>query len=366
VTPVDPKPYIAWPWNCEDETMDVGILGLGNISQRRHLPAFANSDYARIVGVHDRNEERTRRVAREHDVPATERVTDLYEAAEMVVVCTPPWTHHELTIEALERDCDVFTEKPIAMSHDQAAEMVETAERRGRTLTVVNNFRYLDSVTGVRRLVDAGRLGEIVRTHAVQLRQFDHDDHGREWFTRLPGGMFWDESPHMVYLTRTFIDTVTVESAKATAREGPNQRHNVRAEFSGASGATGTLTMNFDSPITEWWFVVVGTDGIAFVDLFRDIALSFDRESDHSARRVLEVVLKATAQAAYGTITSGLDLLYDRIVEGYEVPDAGLSRQVERTFRALERGEAPPVSARANATDVRAMEEVTERAGLVD
>jgi len=346
--------------------LSVGIVGMGAIGTDRHLPAFRNAEGATVACIHDHRDSTTKAVAKREEVTPAYSFDETVDISDLVVLCTPPWAHSDFATEALNRDTHVLSEKPMSMSTAAADKVLDAAADSAATFSVVNNFRYMRSMRRARQLVSQGYLGDMVRTHAIQLRQFDNDAHSREWFQRLPGGMFWDESPHMVYLTREFLGDLSVTAAAAEPRDGPKQRHNVRARFGGQTDATGHLVMDFDAPISEWWFVVVGTDGIVFVDLFRDIYVALDRERDHSAIRVLSVILESAATMAYRTIVSGLRFFRDRFIEGYAVPEAGLSTQVSAVIDAIRAGEQPPVTGQHGRDDVETMETVAREAGLWD
>lgn len=81
--------------------------------------------------------------------------------ANLVFDVTPPSSHYGVVTTALQLDCDVFGEKPLASSMEEAREMIETAERTGRTFSVMQNYRYNAQVRGFRELIAAGEIGRI-------------------------------------------------------------------------------------------------------------------------------------------------------------------------------------------------------------
>jgi len=349
-------------------TIDVGVLGAGNIAKNRHVPVFKNNDRARITGIVDRIDSRGQSVAADLEIPYCSTNTELCEHADLISVCTPPWLHRDHTIEALNNGCHVLTEKPMAMSTEEADDMMQAAETNDRMLTVVQNFLYKDAFSKLRKLIDNGQLGEISRTYAIQLKKTDHQDrHNHEWFEKLPGGLFWDESPHMIYLTNDFIGDMEVHQATATPRGSEKQSYkDVRARFNGKDDIEGNLVMLFDSPVTEWWFVTIGSEGIALIDIPRDTILQFDREDNHSAKRVLFVLLRGVGQLLYGGVTTGVNYFQDRIQSGYTIPEAGFSIQVDRTLRELERDDSPPVTAENGRNVVNWMEDIVDKAQMRD
>ena len=348
-------------------TIKVGIVGAGNIAKNRHAPIFRNNDHAVLTGILDRDNAEGRSVAENLDIPYRGSIQALCSNADLVSICTPPWVHREHTITALEHGCHVITEKPMAMTTEEAEEMIQVANENGQMLTVVQNFLFKDAFVEARELLRSGQLGELSRTFSIQLKKTGREDrHGHEWFEELPGGLFWDESPHMIYLTNDFIGDMELTSAETTPRDGEKQPHKtVRAKFENpAKGIDGNLLMLFDSPITEWWFVIMGSEGIVFIDIFRDTVVQFGKEDEHSPYHVLGVLLSGVGQMLYGGFTTGVSYFRDRVQSGYTIPQAGFSVQVERTLEALEKGADPPVTAQEGKNVVGWMEDIARVSGM--
>jgi len=78
---------------------------------------------------------------------------------DAVAVATPVSTHFRLAMQALEAGKHVLVEKPLALNSEQAAILVEEAERRNLVLMVDHTFVYHGAVQRIRDLVLAGQLG---------------------------------------------------------------------------------------------------------------------------------------------------------------------------------------------------------------
>jgi predicted dehydrogenase len=148
----------------------VGVIGCGRIATKGHLPAFARAAQAgacALVGVCDTNPERAEAVARSYGVSAFPSAGALLAGArpDVVSIATPPSSHRELVMQALEAGCHVLCEKPVAMHAGEADEMVAAAERAGRLLSICFEYRYWDEATYVRERIAAGDLGHV---HSVR------------------------------------------------------------------------------------------------------------------------------------------------------------------------------------------------------
>ena len=80
---------------------------------------------------------------------------------EAVYVCTPHHLHREHASLAFRAGKHVLVEKPIAGTMADAEAMIRDAEGSGVTFMVAENFRFLPPVREAKRLIDAGRVGQV-------------------------------------------------------------------------------------------------------------------------------------------------------------------------------------------------------------
>src|SRR4051812_16147358 len=92
------------------------ILGFGNIAELGHWPTYSNSAEAEIVAVMDPSSKR-QKAAKALGLRVYATPEDLFqkEKLDFVDICTPPSLHAELVLEALENQCHVLCEKPLAL-----------------------------------------------------------------------------------------------------------------------------------------------------------------------------------------------------------------------------------------------------------
>jgi predicted dehydrogenase len=138
----------------------VGIVGLG-FGAQVHLPAFQSEGWE-VAAVCSRHADKARAAA------AAAGVTDIYtDPLELVArdditaiaISTPPRTHHPITMAALAAGKHVLCEKPFAMNAAQAAEMRDTAARRGLSAMVAHEFRFTPQRGYIKDLLREGYLG---------------------------------------------------------------------------------------------------------------------------------------------------------------------------------------------------------------
>ena len=297
----------------------IAAIGLGWVSCNRHLPVIARSpDYA-LAGVIDPKAEVVRSVAGRYGTRSAvaRQLSEVpwLDEVDALVIGTPPFVHAALIEEALERGKHVLTEKPFVMQLADGERLAELALRRSRVLAIVHNFQFARSFLCLQRDMKSGRLGAVRAVWAFQL-----SNPARRlpaWYEELPGGLFFDESPHLLYLLRRLLPDLQLRHVQLTpSRRGGSTPAEVQASLSNAGGQTATVLMNFEAALSEWHVVVIGEHGTADVDIFRDIYLFLPNDGRHGARDILRTGLGATAAHLWGTLTSGLLHLASRLDYG--------------------------------------------------
>lgn len=102
-------------------------------------------------------------------VVTSEMSTALDADVSAVVIATPAETHYELAALALEAGKDVFVEKPLALTYEQGAHLVELAEARARILMVGHVLEYHPAIVRLQELVRAGTLGKVQYIYSNRL-----------------------------------------------------------------------------------------------------------------------------------------------------------------------------------------------------
>jgi predicted dehydrogenase/nucleoside-diphosphate-sugar epimerase len=129
-----------------------------------HIRALQTLPHIRIVGIADTSFERARAVARRFAIPGV--FTSLFAMRsaqpDVVHVLTPPASHVQLAIEALEMGCDVLVEKPMATSREECDEMIDAARRTGRTLSVNHSAKEDPIVVEALEQLRRGACGDVL------------------------------------------------------------------------------------------------------------------------------------------------------------------------------------------------------------
>lgn len=317
---------------------EVGVVGCGSIANERHIPALQANPRVSLSTVYDHNWPNAEKTAEDHDII---NIYDDYESflasdLDLITISTPPFTHAEYAVNALEAGTNVLCEKPMAVELEDAQRMVTAADESSTELGIVHNFLYSRSVRKARRLVEEGAFGDIRYVKGVQFSSPRRDL--PSWYIDLPGGLFFDESPHLLYLIESFIGSLDVVSATAQKNDRSGQPlESVTATFDGVDGRQGQLSMIFDAPLSEWFFVICGTKRLAVVDIFRDIIVHVGQENSHSPVEVLQTALSGMGQFGYGAVKSGVHMIQGDLFFGFET-------LLDQYLNSLESSAASPVT----------------------
>ena len=143
----------------------IGLVGYGFGGRYFHAPLIAGTPGCVLAGVVTRSAARRNEVKQVHPgVPVFDSVADLIDSGvDAVTVCTPAATHSAVTDEVVSRGIPAVCDKPFALDADAARHTVEQAQRAGVLITAYQNRRWDSDLLTVRRLLDAGELGEVRR-----------------------------------------------------------------------------------------------------------------------------------------------------------------------------------------------------------
>ncbi|HNY41524.1 MAG TPA: Gfo/Idh/MocA family oxidoreductase [Bryobacteraceae bacterium] len=191
------------------DVVRIGIIGCGKVSCERHHPALRRMPEFRVVAVCDRDPERLAVTAALYR--AERALADYRELVQMpgidaVAVLTETASHAEAGVSALEAGKHLFMEKPLALTLDEADQLVDARRRAGRVAQVCFNLRWHRLIRKAKAMIEAGLLGRVKAIRSV----YTHDRTGAdapEWHKKLGsgGGVSFNEGVHHYDLWRYLL-----------------------------------------------------------------------------------------------------------------------------------------------------------------
>lgn len=146
--------------------LSIGVIGTGNIS-RAHLHAYLQfPEEVQVVALADIEPGKAETARAEFALDRARVYEDATtmlasEHLDLVSIATPPGTHCELSVQALEAGVHVIVEKPMAPSLEECDRMLEAQRRSGKLLSVIAQNRFRDDMAQLKAVLDSGRIGRI-------------------------------------------------------------------------------------------------------------------------------------------------------------------------------------------------------------
>ena len=190
----------------------IGIVGTG-FARTTQIPGFRDCMGAKIVAIASRNRERAEAVAKEFGI---EHVTSdwhelvAHDDVDLISVVTPPATHMEITLAALDHRKAVLCEKPMALNATEAARMVEKARSTGTLALIDHELRFLNSRRVMRGMLQTGAVGSV--RHCNYVFRSDYRsiaDRAWDWWSdaAMGGGALGAIGSHVVDSFRWMLST---------------------------------------------------------------------------------------------------------------------------------------------------------------
>ena len=194
-----------------EKIIGVGIVGAG-FARSTQIPGFRNCQGARVVAITSRRRERAEQVAQEFGI---EHVAEDWKElvarddVDLVSVVTPPATHMEITLAALEQGKAVLCEKPMAMDAAEAQRMTDRAREAGVLALIDHELRFLTSRRKMRAMLHNGEIGTVRHCNYVFRSDYRGVLGNWDWWSDagMGGGTLGAIGSHAIDSFRWLLDT---------------------------------------------------------------------------------------------------------------------------------------------------------------
>jgi 1,5-anhydro-D-fructose reductase (1,5-anhydro-D-mannitol-forming) len=245
-----------------------GLIGASTIARSYMVRAINSQPLSRVVAVASSDPDRGRTFAQEVAIPAAyATVAELLAdpAVDVVYISTTNEFHKEQTIAAAQAGKHVLCEKPLALTLDDAREMVAACHAAGVVMGTNHHLRNAVTHRTLRGLIKAGAVGRPLAArvfHAVYL-----PEHLQGWRIARPeagGGVILDITVHDADTLRFVLDDEPIEVTATTANQGmasPGLADAVMGVIRFQSGLLAQFHDAFTIRHTGTGFEVHGTEG---------------------------------------------------------------------------------------------------------
>ncbi len=181
------------------------IIGCGNIYQTHATVLEQLSDRVDVVAVCDTKPDRAEAAAKRFGAVAYNDYRSMLEdpGIEAVHICTPHYLHAQMVLDALEAGKYVLSEKPMAVSDDEAERIIEADDRYPGHYCLVFQNRYNDSSVRLKQILDRGDYGKVLGIRGLVDWCRGEDYYSDDWHGRKAlegGGVMINQSIHTLDL----------------------------------------------------------------------------------------------------------------------------------------------------------------------
>jgi 1,5-anhydro-D-fructose reductase (1,5-anhydro-D-mannitol-forming) len=239
------------------------VIGVGDITTRRVIPAIRAEPRSNLYGVVSRDRAKGKKFA--------DRVwTDLAEALRdpavgAVYVATPVFLHAPQSIAALRAGKHVLCEKPVAMNYSEAAQMVSAAQEAGKTLGIAYYRRMYPKLQRARDLLAQGAIGRPVLAEINCHDWFQAEDGRRSWLLNPKesgGGPLYDIASHRIdVLNFLFGRPVKVSGHVSNVVHASAVEDSATVMIDYENGVRGVVDVRWHSRTPRDEFRIIGVDG---------------------------------------------------------------------------------------------------------
>ncbi|MFC4401621.1 Gfo/Idh/MocA family protein [Gracilibacillus xinjiangensis] len=144
------------------KVIQVGTGGFG-LSWLDILHTHSELEVVAIVDIDSNNQKKAKEILQNSKVQYFSGYNQAFKQvnAAFAVIVTPPQTHKEIAISALENDLHVFMEKPIAHSKEDAITLTEISKNYSKRVMISQNYRYRPEIQAIKNAVCEQLVGPI-------------------------------------------------------------------------------------------------------------------------------------------------------------------------------------------------------------
>lgn len=262
-----------------DTRINVGVIGCGVVSTD-YLQVLPNFSVLNVVACADLNQERAETKAAQYHIPRVCSPEELLADPEIdiVVNLTTPDAHASLGMAALQAGKSLYTEKPLAVSREEARQLLAAAHEQDVLIGSAPDTFLGAPLQTCRKLIDDGWIGQPIAATACMMTHGPEDWHPEPAFYYQPGGgPMFDMGPYYLTALVSLLGPVrrvtgatkmthperliTSQSHHGTRIDVHTSTH-VAGVIDFASGAIGTITTSFEVWASEIPALeIYGTEG---------------------------------------------------------------------------------------------------------
>ena len=252
------------------KVVQIGVGGWGKNHSR------VLSEFGVLSAVCDANSERAEEFGKKYSVNFYDSFENLLEKEKFdaALVCTPTFTHSDITTRLIENKKHVFVEKPMTYLSEDGQNLIALAKRNNVILTCGYIERFNPAVASVKDFIKSQKYGDLIRLEFY--REHRMPQHIKDV------GVIYDTSVHDIDTAMWLFDE-TPEVVYAIAGKINHEHEDFATIMLGfKDNKTATISSNWITPIRVRNFNAVCTEARIFSDFItQEIRIETDNGTEN-------------------------------------------------------------------------------------
>lgn len=238
----------------EKQPLRWGVIGCGNVAEKKSVPAYKNTKGFHVEMVMRRNTKKAEDYARRHQIAnwsdnADEVINN--PNIDAIYIATPPDTHKYYALKVAEAGKPCCIEKPMAPTYGESLEIYKAFQTKNIPLFIAYYRRSLPRFLQIKQWLDHGLIGEVRHIHWQKTKTPNNIDLSGEYNWRTDtniarGGYFDDLASHGLDLFVFLLGNIKDAGGFGTNQLGLYSAFDtVTANWMHEGGITGSGSWNF-------------------------------------------------------------------------------------------------------------------------
>lgn len=142
--------------------IQVGTGGFGQ-SWLKILQNYPDAELVAVVDIIPENRRKAKEITGLNDEAFYEDLDEVFTSvdADMVSIITPPSTHKDIAVKALQSGYHVMMEKPITHTYGEAVELLKASRQSEKKVMISQNYRWRSPIQTIKKLLDEHSIGKV-------------------------------------------------------------------------------------------------------------------------------------------------------------------------------------------------------------
>jgi predicted dehydrogenase len=236
--------------------LKTAVIGLGRAGWQMHIPDVIRHPGFELIAVVDPLGERLADAKREFGVTGYQDCVELFqsETPDLIVIAAPTHFHRDQAVAAFENGIDVFCDKPMACSLQEADEMIAAAQKYMRKLMIYQPHRSYVETVALLDLINKNLIGQIYLIKRAWTRYRIRVD----WqaLRKYGGGELNNSGAHfidqLIYLAGSQVKNISCFPRKIVSRGDAEDMAKIVMETENGIILDMDINMAAAQPITPW------------------------------------------------------------------------------------------------------------------